>query len=66
MALVIVLSAFNGIETMISSLYSEFDTDLTIRIEKGKSFNQNRIELDKIKELKEVANVSRVVEEVVI
>ena len=51
---------------MISNLYSEFDTDITVRVVKGKSFNENRIELDKIKELDEVANTSRVVEEVVI
>lgn len=51
---------------MISNLYSEFDTDLTVRVIKGKSFNENRIDLDKIKTLSEVANTSRVVEEVVI
>lgn len=66
MALVILLSAFNGIETMIENLYSEFDTDLTIRVEKGKSFHENRIDLEKIASLDGVANTSRVVEEVVI
>lgn len=65
-ALVILLSAFNGIETMIANLYSEFDTDLTVRVEKGKSFQESRIDLNAIAKLDEVANISRVVEEVVI
>lgn len=65
-ALVILLSAFNGIETMIENLYSEFDTDITVRVEKGKSFNEKRIDFDKLKKLEGVANTSKVVEEVVI
>lgn len=65
-SLVVLLSTFNGIETMIENLYSEFDTDITVRVVKGKSFNEERIELDKLKSLKDVANVSRAVEEVVI
>jgi lipoprotein-releasing system permease protein len=65
-ALVILLSAFNGIETMIEGLYSEFDTDLTVRVEKGKSFNQNRIDISKLRKIEGVQNVSRAVEEVVI
>lgn len=64
--LIVLLSAFNGIETMIENLYSEFDTDLTIRVEKGKSFNEDRIDMEKLAKLDGVANMSRVVEEVVI
>lgn len=65
-ALVILLSAFNGIETMIENLYSEFDTDLTISVEKGKSFNEDRIDINKLSKIEGVANTTRVVEEVVI
>jgi len=65
-ALIVLLSAFNGIETMIENLYSEFDTDLTIRVEKGKSFNEDRIDLKKLAKIEGVANISRVTEEVVI
>ena len=36
-ALIILLSAFNGIEMMIDRLYSEFDSELTVRPEKGKT-----------------------------
>lgn len=43
-ALIILLSAFNGIESMIESLYSEFDTDLTIRPAIGKTFNEGQFD----------------------
>lgn len=65
-ALIILLSAFNGIEKMIEQLYSEYDTDITIRIVEGKTFNQDRIDISKLKALSEIKNVSRAVEEVVI
>lgn len=64
--LIVLLSAFNGIETMIEKLYSEFDTDITIRVEKGKSFNEDRIDMKKLAKLEGIASTSRVVEEVVI
>lgn len=65
-ALIILLSAFNGIETMIDQLYSEFDTDITIRSSVGRTFNENRIDENKLLAISGVANVSRAVEEVVI
>jgi len=51
---------------MIANLYSEFDTDLTIRVEKGKSFNEKRLDLDAIRKVEGVENISKVIEEVVI
>ncbi len=51
---------------MIENLYSEFDTDITIRVEKGKSFNEDRIDMKKLSKIDGVARTSRVVEEVVI
>lgn len=65
-ALIILLSAFNGIETMIDRLYSEFDTDITIRSTVGRTFNENRIDEKNLLAMDGVANVSRAVEEVVI
>ena len=38
-ALIILLSAFNGIEKMIEELYSEYDSDITIRAAETKTFN---------------------------
>lgn len=65
-ALVILLSAFNGIETMIENLYSEFDTDVTVRVIKGKSFNESRIDFKKLEKIEGLDNYSRAVEDVVI
>ena len=65
-ALIILLSAFNGIEKMIENLYSEYDTDITIRIAEGKTFNESRIDLEKIKALDEVHLMTRAIEETII
>ena len=65
-ALVILLSAFNGIEKMIEALYSEYDTDITIRVEKGKTFSEDRLDISLISDLEGVDNITRAMEEVVI
>ncbi|HTO37239.1 MAG TPA: ABC transporter permease [Brumimicrobium sp.] len=65
-ALVILLSAFNGIEQMVIKLYSDFDSSLTIRSAKAKTFNQNFLEIENITQVKGVINLSRAIEEVVI
>lgn len=65
-ALIILLSAFNGIEKMIENLYSEYDTDITIRLAKGKTFSDDRIDLKLITETEGVVNYARAYEEVVI
>lgn len=65
-ALIILLSAFNGIEMMIERLYSEYDTDITVRAIQGKTFNQDRIDLKALKAIPGVIDYSRAVEEVVI
>ena len=65
-ALVILLSAFNGIEKMIEALYSEYDTDITIRLEKGKTFSEDRLDISLISDLEGVDNITRAMEEVVI
>jgi lipoprotein-releasing system permease protein len=65
-ALVILLSAFNGIEDMVIKLYSDFDAPLTIRSERSKTFNQQFLDIDELKQIDGVENVMRAVEEVVI
>lgn len=65
-ALVILLSAFNGIEKMIEQLYSEFDPDITIRASVGKSFNANRLNLKEINTIEGINTSARVLEEIVI
>ena len=65
-ALVVLLSAFNGIETMIEGLFSDFDSDITIRLKEGKTFNERRIDIEEIAKIEGVTFYSRAVEEVVI
>lgn len=65
-ALVILLSAFNGIEQMVVKLYSDFDPSISIRSAKAKTFNQGFIDLDKIKSVEGVQLISRAIEEVII
>lgn len=65
-ALVILLSAFNGIEQMVIKLYSDFDSSLTVRSTKAKTFNQGFIDMEQIHHLSGVKNTSRALEEVVI
>lgn len=39
MALIIILSVFNGLEEMVKSIFGTFDPDLEVRISEGKVFN---------------------------
>jgi lipoprotein-releasing system permease protein len=64
--LVILLSAFNGIETMIESLYSEFEPDITITAKKRKTFDEREINWRKIKNCKGISSFSKGLEEVVV
>ena len=60
-ALVCVLSVYNGFESLVQSLFSEFDADLKITAVEGKSFDV--AELEKIRQMPEVAVFTTVVEE---
>ncbi len=51
---------------MVEKLYSEFDSNLTIRSSKGKSFDENTLAIKKIKALPEVKYACRGIEEIVI
>ena len=63
MALVCVLSVFNGFETLISDMFSAFDPDLKITLTHGKSFDSNSPEIKQVRELKSVVYFTEVVEE---
>jgi len=65
-SLVILISAFNGIEQMIDRMYSEFDTDLSIQAVGSKTFNASQIDLIKVKNVEGVQSISRTVDELVI
>ena len=63
MALIVVLSVFNGFDSLVHSLFNSFDPDLKITIKEGKRFSS---ELPSVKELKNIEGIlylSEVVEE---
>lgn len=65
-ALVVLLSAFNGIEKMIEQLYSEFDPPITIQHVQRKTFFENELNLTELKAIPGVKSVSEQVEEIVV
>lgn len=64
MALIIVLSAFNGLETLVEDLYASFDPDLKITVVEGKTFNTKDFPKDKILTLEDVKYYNSAIEEV--
>jgi len=63
MALIIVLSVFNGFENLVTSLYNDFYSDLVIEPATGKTLNVNEIDIAEIKNIEGVANFVEVIEE---
>jgi ABC-type lipoprotein release transport system permease subunit len=62
LALVIVLSAFNGLADLVESLYNSFDSDIHITLKQGKIFSADSPELTELKKLKGVAYYTEIVE----
>ncbi|MGD9929708.1 MAG: ABC transporter permease [Mangrovibacterium sp.] len=63
LALIVVLSAFNGIDLFIRDLLSSFDPDLKITVAEGKSFSAKGHIFDEVTKLEGVASWTQVVEE---
>lgn len=66
MALILVLSVFNGFEGLVISLYHAFNPDVQITAKEGKVFSIDEQTLNKIISLNEVAHVAKALEENVI
>lgn len=63
MALVCVLSVFNGFGSLIKDLFSEFDPDLKISLFEGKSFSIDEKGVKAIKKMPEVIHFTEVLQE---
>lgn len=63
LALIVVLSVFNGFEKVVSSLFNTFNPDIKITAAKGKTFEASTIDSSSIASLKGVAHYVEVVEE---
>lgn len=66
MALVVVMSAINGLTDLVESLYSSFDAEIRIESAEGKYFTYDAVDVDQLTTMEEVSNVSRVLEETVL
>ena len=62
-AMIIIFSAFNGLETLAKDTYKAFYPDLRISVIKGKFFDADSSKLNAIKELNGVQHISMVIED---
>ena len=62
-ALIIVLSVFNGFESLVKSLYNSFDPDIKITSAEGKTFSSDIISAEKLMKISGVSFVVPVIEE---
>jgi lipoprotein-releasing system permease protein len=56
--LLIFFSVFNGFESLVASLYNSFYSDLEIRVEEGRTFSIDSVNVAEIKNLEDVVVVS--------
>jgi len=62
-SLLLVLSVFNGFESLFINMYNKFDSDIKIVAAKGKSFEINQAVYGRIKNIEGVIIVSKTLEE---
>ncbi|GAA4309805.1 ABC transporter permease [Nibribacter koreensis] len=63
MALIVVLSVFNGLEDLIRSLYGKFDPEIKITSVEGKSFETDAAFLERIRKTPGVVLLTEVIED---
>ncbi|MCD8185660.1 MAG: ABC transporter permease [Rikenellaceae bacterium] len=63
LAMVVLLSVFNGFETLIRSMYRHFDPPIEITARHSKVFGWDSIDAEAIRSLPEVTAISRTLEE---
>ena len=61
-SLIIILSAFNGFESLVKSLYSSFYPDLRISAVKGKTIILTQAQISKIRKISGVDAASMIAE----
>ncbi len=66
MAMVVVMSLFNGIQNLVEDLYSSFDPAIKITVVEGKTFDATTIPKSKILSIEGVEFYSETLEETVL
>jgi lipoprotein-releasing system permease protein len=62
-ALIVVLSVFNGFESLVISLYNSFDPELKITAQEGKTFPADSVMFSQLKNIEGVKTISQTLEE---
>lgn len=62
-AMLILLSVFNGFETLVRSMYSAFDADLTVTPRRGETFPMSQIDTAALRGIEGVSALSYVLEQ---
>jgi lipoprotein-releasing system permease protein len=65
-AMIIILSAINGLEGLVETLSSKIDADIRITPVKGKTFDGKTFPFEKVRQTEGVEHLSPVVEELCI
>ncbi len=65
LAMIIILSVFNGLETLVTDLYTSVDPDIRVSPLIGKTFSLDSLDLETIRSWEDVAMVAPVLEETV-
>jgi len=63
MALIIVLSVFNGFDKLVVSLFSSFNSSIQITPGHGKTFNLGSFPVDRLRKIPGVLHITEVIEE---
>ena len=63
MALIIILSVFNGLELMVTSIFNTFDPDLKITAAEGKTFSPDAVKLEMLLKVDGISCYSMTLEE---
>jgi lipoprotein-releasing system permease protein len=66
MALVVVLSAFNGLERLVGGMYSSFQPDIRIELREGKTFHIDSLPESTIRVIKGIKYLSPSIEETIL
>jgi lipoprotein-releasing system permease protein len=63
MALIIVLSVFNGFQGLVISLFNSFNPDIAVTVKQGKTFDSSTLDEARIKKIPGVLALSEYIEE---
>jgi lipoprotein-releasing system permease protein len=62
MALIVILSVFNGLSDLVKSLYNSINADIEITIKNGKVFDPSATEIQSLKKMKDIAYYTEIMQ----